>query len=340
MSDSITVAVPETDDGFYEAHDHLEFAPAQEIETLSGSLFSYEALKPGYAELIRTMVIHPSKKAVIDTVARRILSFKDKYVRISALTATAANGHKGIPWQFIALAHLMEANGNWNSHLANGDPLRARTVHVPAGRIPDKEPPYTFTEAALDALRFAGLDTIPDFPLTRMAWVSERYNGMGYRKHGVNSPYLWAGTNHYTKGRYVLDGVYDPNSVSQQLGTMAVLQRVMALDGPLSTVQVPMSSTDLTNASRKLTLIERVKAAFIAVYGSYFSAEYLGYIPDSVRQFKALGLSFHELAILGVAIVVFLTFSIISYMTKQDQAAGRYVPSGITETPVNPDAML
>ena len=35
--------------------------------------------------------------------------------------------------------------------------------------------------------------------------------------------YLWSKTNHYSKGKYVYDGVYDPNAVSSQVGAMATL---------------------------------------------------------------------------------------------------------------------
>jgi lysozyme family protein len=36
----------------------------------------------------------------------------------------------------------------------------------------------------------------------------EGFNGYGYRKFHPNvpSPYLWSGSNHYTRGKYIADG--------------------------------------------------------------------------------------------------------------------------------------
>ena len=58
----------------------------------------------------------------------------------------------------------------------------------------------------------------------------ELYNGLGYASKGVPSPYLWAGTDQYRSGKYVRDGVYDPNHVDQQLGCVAMLKSMMAID--------------------------------------------------------------------------------------------------------------
>jgi len=38
---------------------------------------------------------------------------------------------------------------------------------------------------------------------------------------------LWSFSNHYTKGKYVKDGVFDPNAVSQQVGSALVLKRLV-----------------------------------------------------------------------------------------------------------------
>ena len=55
----------------------------------------------------------------------------------------------------------------------------------------------------------------------------EKYNGLGYLKYRpINSPYLWSGTNHYTKGKYVADGKYSSTAIDKQLGTCAILKRM------------------------------------------------------------------------------------------------------------------
>ena len=58
----------------------------------------------------------------------------------------------------------------------------------------------------------------------------EEYNGLGYASRGVPSPYVWSGTDRYRSGKYVRDGVYDPNTVDSQLGCAGLLIAMMALD--------------------------------------------------------------------------------------------------------------
>jgi len=66
-------------------------------------------------------------------------------------------------------------------------------------------------------------------PWTDVPWSLdkiERYNGWGYRKLGVPSPYLWSGTDIYTAGKYVSDGHYSSAAIDQQLGCVAILKRM------------------------------------------------------------------------------------------------------------------
>ncbi len=58
----------------------------------------------------------------------------------------------------------------------------------------------------------------------------EEYNGLGYAARGRPSPYIWSGTDQYRSGKYVRDGVYDPDAVDSQLGCAGLLMAMMALD--------------------------------------------------------------------------------------------------------------
>ncbi len=49
---------------------------------------------------------------------------------------------------------------------------------------------------------------------------------MGYRRKGIHSPYLWSFSNHYTKGKFTNDGVFDSNAVSKQCGAAVLLRRM------------------------------------------------------------------------------------------------------------------
>lgn len=123
-------------------------------------------------------------------------------------------------------------------HLHCGDPLTGRTVNVPKGRPkfnpggniepPSKTNPYKWEESAIDALRFMGYDKQTVWAIPTCLYLFEKYNGMGYNKRGLLSPYVWSYTDKYIKGKYASDGKYDPELVSKQPGTAAILKMLLA----------------------------------------------------------------------------------------------------------------
>jgi len=152
--------------------------------------------------------------------------------RLAASTAKAryqaVSAKTGVPWFFIAVAHEREASQNWNSQLGQGDPLGAVSVHVPKGRGPFK----TWEDGAVDALvncaPFAARNH--DWSVGGTLTMLELYNGLGYAAKGRPSPYIWSGTDQYVSGKYVRDGVYDPNVVDQQLGCAGLIMAMMQID--------------------------------------------------------------------------------------------------------------
>ncbi|MBK8429525.1 MAG: hypothetical protein IPL27_27850 [Lewinellaceae bacterium] len=97
-----------------------------------------------------------------------------------------------IPWVFIGITHGMECGFNFKGHLHNGDPLTARTVQVPKARPATGNPPFTWSQSARDALIAKGYQQVTDWSVPHMLHHFERYNGMGYRRRGVPTPYLWS----------------------------------------------------------------------------------------------------------------------------------------------------
>ena len=137
----------------------------------------------------------------------------------------------GIPWWFIACCHMLECDFNFEQHLHNGDPLSRRTVNEPVGRPILWRPPFTFRASAIDALTMPGKEFqfVKDWSIPHALWLLEGFNGHGYRLyHGINSPYLWAGTRHYTTGKYVSDGKYDASAVSKQPGCAGLIKLLIA----------------------------------------------------------------------------------------------------------------
>lgn len=133
-----------------------------------------------------------------------------------------------IPWFFIACVHYLECSFNFSKHLHNGDPLTGYTVQVPAGRPKvGHPPPFTFEESAVDALKFMKFDKVRQWILPFILRKLEAYNGFGYFKYkNINSPYLWSFSGHYAKGKYVKDGKFDKDAVSQQMGAAVILKRM------------------------------------------------------------------------------------------------------------------
>jgi lysozyme family protein len=179
-----------------------------------------EKLKIDYCRLWNSCIVKPNLLPIINKKIIEIQSNFKIYNDISLATG-------GIPWHFIALLHLMESNNDFTKHLHNGDPLSARTKQEPKGRPIEGKAPFTFEESAIDALEYEKLDQWEDWSIPGILFQIEAYNGFGYRKYHPEclTPYLWAGTNHYTKGKYIEDGIWKANAISQQIGIACYLRR-------------------------------------------------------------------------------------------------------------------
>ena len=183
---------------------------------------TFNSLKTEYKRLWDRMTIKPSVIPALDKVARGIIADRRRYEAVEATT--------GVPWFWIGITHNRESGRNFKTHLHNGDPLTARTRQVPKGRPIHGRPPFKWETSAEDALIYQALDKVPEWGVERIAYCFEDYNGWGYRNKAIFTPYLWAGTNHYSAGKYVADGVFSRTAVDRQLGCMPLLKRLMALD--------------------------------------------------------------------------------------------------------------
>lgn len=177
-------------------------------------------LRNAYVDLFNTCIVKQSKMADVEAIIEKLLAKRAVYQGVG--------DPLGIPWHFIAVIHNMEASLNFSCHLHNGDPLSARTVHVPPGRPKSGNPPFSWEESATDALTMRGLNKVSDWSLAGTLYQLEGYNGWGYRLYHqhVLSPYLWSCSNHYTSGKYVADGTWSDSAVSQQCGAAVLLRRM------------------------------------------------------------------------------------------------------------------
>ncbi len=181
------------------------------------------ALKSDYQLLFDSCLIRPTRVQVVNSTASRIRANRARYESVGKAL--------GVPWYVIGLIHTMESGGSFSAHLHNGDPLSARTTHVPAGRPKAGTPPFTWEESATDALTMQGFPNWKDWSTPGVLYKLEAYNGWGYRDNhpDVNTPYLWSFSNHYTRGKYVADGTFSGTAVSQQCGAAVLLKRLIQL---------------------------------------------------------------------------------------------------------------
>lgn len=184
-------------------------------------------LKPDYQALYDSMLIDPKAVPAVATYTRKQLQFKDRYMKVGQLACPT----EPLPWYFVGLIHHMESGQNFDRHLHNGDPLTARTIHVPIGRPIKGNPPFLWDDSAIDALvNVMGYGTPRTWSIPETLDRLEGYNGFGYQHHDVYTPYLWSRTNHYTKGLYVSDGKYNPDAISQQLGVAPILKALLTVN--------------------------------------------------------------------------------------------------------------
>jgi len=182
---------------------------------------TFTELKDEYQRLWDSMTIRADKAAAVERIARKLLRNKARY--------QAAQEATGVPWFVIAALHNRESDADFDTQLAQGDPLSSVSRHEPRGRGPFTN----WEEGATDALvTLKGLDRIKDWGPARACYEIERYNGFGYRSYhpSVKSPYLWSFSNHYSAGKYIADGQFSPSAVDSQCGAIPIVKMLMQLD--------------------------------------------------------------------------------------------------------------
>jgi len=186
----------------------------------------FQQFKAGYENNWQNMQIRPGSAGKANKEAARLLKNKSIYQQIETITH--------VPWYFIGLCHDRESGFDLNTYLGNGQALDRVTTIVPKGRGPFLGP-NAFVDGAVDALRIQGFVGATDWSIARTLFRLEGFNGYGYHSRGVNSPYLWSGSTVYgppeeNAGKFVADGVFDPNKVDPQLGVAVILKELMGLD--------------------------------------------------------------------------------------------------------------
>lgn len=207
----------------------------------------------------RAMHVRPDKAALIDRVARRLIASdaKSRYRDIERAT--------GVPWPVVAVIHEREASQNWSRSIAQGDPWNRVSIHVPKGRGPFA----SWRAAALDALKACAPYAARwhDWTYGGALTLLIMYNGLGYDRRGLPSPYGWAATDQYKRGKYVADGVFDPSAVDSQLGCAAMLARMAKLDPDAKLKAESKTAETTTGATVGTATAEATRQSTELAYG-------------------------------------------------------------------------
>lgn len=171
----------------------------------------FELIRQDHAENLSKIKVLDKINPALEKFRQKVLVNRARYEQVAAQT--------GVPWKLIAALHNRESGMSFDTYLHNGQKLGKPTTAVPVGKLF-----YDWETAAIDALQTKRNNINQNSDLADQLAYAESYNGLGYRRQGFGpSGYVYAGTNIYQGGKYVRDGVYDPNHFDQQLGVAAML---------------------------------------------------------------------------------------------------------------------
>lgn len=186
----------------------------------------YTVLEPEYAAFAAHAQIRPECEHVLQITAERLLHDEPVYARIYEAT--------GIPIALLMALSEREMSGNLHCYLGNGQRLTMRTTIVPKGRGPFGDSPDGFFAGAIDGLKLEGFDQFAskfgEWTKPLACYASEDWNGWGPRARGIPTSYIWGGTTVQKPGKFVRDHVFDPNMMDPQLGTYAIMSKLIDLD--------------------------------------------------------------------------------------------------------------
>jgi len=201
--------------------------PKPSTKAKTGGPKSLKAMTDYYIEKWSKTYIPPNRKTPLTVRLQNIIQFEGDYKILAEASLIKLNFY--IPWYVIAGLHYREFNNRFTGHMHNGDPLTARTKHVPKGRPKTGNPPFTFEESFLDAMEKMKTSQITKWNIPAILWFCERYNGFGYYNRGIASPYVFSYTSVYTGGMYTKDGYkgFDYDKMDPRPGVGAFLKLML-----------------------------------------------------------------------------------------------------------------
>lgn len=187
-----------------------------------------------YEAKLRGMVV--TRKQAVEQACLKILRPENwkRYQQVQDAT--------DVPAAFIGALDYRESDCDPSTGLGQGDPWNQVSKHVPRGCGPFS----SWVGAAIFYVNFDHLnDNSVAWSQAYECWKGEIWNGLGYRAHGLPSPYLWAGTNWQHDGLYKTDGHFDRSAIDTRVGIMPIIVHIGQLDPAFA---VPFTSGDAASA--------------------------------------------------------------------------------------------
>lgn len=172
-----------------------------------------------YAYLYQSAILNIDKQSQLNEAIARINKHQNIYKE--AIEGTS------IPWYAVGIIDEMECGCSEFFHIHNGDPLTGRTYNIPKGRPEGGKPPFTKLESIKDWIALKKWNQWRAWDINSVLFRFEANNGFGYRKYRINTPYLWAGSNLYTSGKFIIDGTFSKAAVSKQIGAALLLKSLI-----------------------------------------------------------------------------------------------------------------
>lgn len=194
--------------------------------------YSFAQLKADIAAHWAAMKILPQHLPALDRTAAKLVADKARYLSLERRTT--------VPALVAMVIAERESGADPRMSLAQGDRWDRVSVHVPKGRGPF----CSWEEAAADALAIDGLNKVgrDNWTVELALYYQEKFNGFGYRRHGVPSAYIWAGTSIYRGGKFVADGKFVRSAWDTQPGVAPLMARIINAEPLLA---LPSAARDL-----------------------------------------------------------------------------------------------
>jgi lysozyme family protein len=155
----------------------------------------------------------PDKESQVRATVEAMQANKSRYDEVVRNT--------NVPWYFLAILHQLESGANFNIDLHSGAAL-APPANPPAANPPAGAPPATWETGARAVIETSGIKNVDFADIGKTLDFFERYNGLGYRRRGAVSPFVWGCTDQYKSGRFI-GSAFSASAVSPQCGVAAYL---------------------------------------------------------------------------------------------------------------------